>query len=156
MPITLHRGVQRRSLLLVPRWTGGSVGDRRWRPTGRPAGRRRLGDAGGEGGAMLSTGLTSVSHGSGGVVASRPVEERPTHPYLARQMSDLGFRRPLRGSNSGCVQRTPSSQSACSTIHSLARRTKWIRDTTVYLGLGHLAVSNPTPALWWIGLEGCG
>lgn len=38
------------------------------------------------------------------------------HRYLACQMSDSGFRRPLRGSNSRCVRRTLPSQSACSMI----------------------------------------
>lgn len=44
--------------------------------TERPAGRRRLGDASGEGGPMLSTGSTGVSHGSDGAAANRSAEKR--------------------------------------------------------------------------------
>ena len=33
--------------------------------------------------------------------ASTDGREVSAHPYLARQMSDFGFRKPLRGSNSG-------------------------------------------------------
>ena len=40
---------------------------------------------------------------SGGSIDGR---EDPTHPYLARQISHFRFRKPLRGSNSGCVWRS--------------------------------------------------
>lgn len=50
------------------------------------------------------------------------------HPYLGRQMSDLGIRKPLRGSNSG-VRAEISTYPACllAILLSLARRAQ--RDT---------------------------
>ena len=53
---------------------------------------RRLGDAGGESRPALSASPTSVSHGHDGRSHANSGRKIPAHPYLARQMSDTGFR----------------------------------------------------------------
>ena len=58
-----HRMMQRRGLLLVPRWASGGVGGRRRGTTGANADGRRLGDAGGESSPTLGASSASVSHG---------------------------------------------------------------------------------------------
>lgn len=76
---------------------------------------------------------------SGGMIDGR---EGLMHPYLARQMSDFGFRKPLRGLNSGvCVRRSKPNRPAYSLISQpSATSSKGKKDTSVYPGLGHLAV----------------
>ena len=54
----------------------------------------------------------------------------PTHPYLARQMSDFGFRKPLIGLNSG-VRAEISTYPACllAILLGLARRAQRGKET---------------------------
>ena len=82
-------------MLVVPRRAGGGVGGRRRRTTGWLADGSRLSDAGGEGSPALSTSKVSVLHGDDGATGRGATEQRKeasAHPYLARQMSDIGFR----------------------------------------------------------------
>ena len=90
-----HRRMQGRGLLLVPRWAGGSVGGRRQGTTGASTNGRRLGDAGGESSPTLGASPTSVSHGYDGRSHATSGRKIPAHPYLARQMSNFGFRQTL-------------------------------------------------------------
>src|SRR4051812_44132991 len=94
-----------RGLLLIPRRAGGGVGGGRWgRTRGPPTGAvwaTRLARAARRsararrGSAMDTTG----DH-------TRTAEEKiPVHPYLARQMSDFGFRQTLEVRTLGCEQR---------------------------------------------------
>ena len=69
-----------------------------------PADRSHLSDAGGEGSPALSSSTASVRHGDDGVT-DRLIDEREatTHPYLARQMLDVGFRQTLKVRTLGCA-----------------------------------------------------
>ena len=68
---------------------------------------------------------------SGGSIGGR---EDLMHPYLARQMSDFEFRKPLRGSNSG-VHAEISTYPACllTIILSLARRARRDKETQQFI-----------------------
>ena len=53
----------------------------------------RLSNAGSEGSSALSLSAASIRHGDDGATQRRiDGREATAHPYLARQMSDLGFR----------------------------------------------------------------
>ena len=89
--------MQQGRLLLIPRRAGGSIGDKRRRTTGWPADGSRLSNAGGEGSLALSASAASVRHGDDGATERRiDGREATVHPYLARQMSDVGFRQTLK------------------------------------------------------------
>ena len=61
-----------------------------------PADGSRLSNAGGEGSPTLSSSTASVRHGDDGATGQRTDgREATAHPYLARQMSDVGFRQTL-------------------------------------------------------------
>ena len=87
-----HGWMLGRCLLLVPRRAGGGVGGRRRGVMRATAHGRRLGDAGGESSPTLGVSSTSVSHGHDGRSHTNSGRNIPAHPYLARQMSDFGFR----------------------------------------------------------------
>ena len=64
----------------------------------------RLSDAGAEGTSTLSSSTASVRHGDDGATERRTDgREATAHPYLARQMSDVGFRQTLKVLTLGCV-----------------------------------------------------
>ena len=72
---------------------GGSVGGGRRRTTRWPADGSRLSNAGDEGSPALSSSTASVRHGKDRATERRIHEKGATaHPYLVRQMSDVGFR----------------------------------------------------------------
>ena len=53
----------------------------------------RLSNAGSEGSPALSSSVASIRHGDDGATERRiDGREAITHPYLAHQMSDVGFR----------------------------------------------------------------
>ena len=60
---------------------------------------------GGEGSPTLSSSTASVCHGDGGAT-ERLIDgrEATAHPYLARQMSDVGFRQTLKVRTLGCAR----------------------------------------------------
>ena len=72
----------------------------RWRADGS-----RLSNAGGEGSPTLSSSMASVCHGDDGATERRTDgREATAHPYLARQMSDVGFRQTLKVRTLGCAR----------------------------------------------------
>ena len=87
-----------RGLLLVPRRAGDGVGGGRRGTTRGAADGRRLGDVSG-------ASPTSVSHGHDGRSHANSGRKIPVHPYLARQMSDFGFRQTLEVRTLGCARR---------------------------------------------------
>ena len=67
-----------------------------------PADGSRLSNSGAEGSPALSSSAASILHEDDGATERRISEmEDMVHPYLARQMSDLGFRQNPQGSNTG-------------------------------------------------------
>ena len=78
------------------------------------------------------------------------------HPYLARQMSDYGFRKPLRGLNSG-VRAEISTYPACllAILLSLARRAqRYIETQQFILVRATLRCNTLFQRFWWIASEG--
>ena len=70
-----------------------------------PANGSRLSDDGGEGSPTLSSSTASVLHGDDGATDSLIDEREATaHPYLARQMSDVGLRQTLKVRTLGCTR----------------------------------------------------
>ena len=71
-----------------------------------PANGSHLSDAGGEGSPTLSSSTASIRHGNDGAMEQRTDgRETTAHPYLARQMSDFGFRQTLEVRTLGCARR---------------------------------------------------
>ena len=70
-----------------------------------PADGSRLSNAGGDGSPTLSSSTASVRHGDDGT-SERLSDEREatTHPYPARQVSDVGFRQTLKVLTLGCAR----------------------------------------------------
>ena len=67
-----------------------------------PANGSRLSDAGNP---ALSSSTASVRHGNDGAMEQRTDgRETTAHPYLARQMSDVGFRQTLKVRTLGCAR----------------------------------------------------
>ena len=65
----------------------------------------RLGDAGGEGSPTLNSSTASVCHGDDGATERRTDgREATAHPYLACQMSDVGFWQTLKVRTLGCAR----------------------------------------------------
>ena len=93
-------------MLLVPRRAVGSIGGRRRGAMGTPADGGHLGDAGGESSPTLGASPASVSHGHDGRSYANSGRKIPAHPYLARQMSDFGFRQTLEVRTLGCARRS--------------------------------------------------
>ena len=74
-----------------------------------PADGSRLSDAGGEGSPTLSSSTASVRHGDDGAMERRTDgREATAEPYLARQMSDVGFRQTLKVQTLGVREVFPS------------------------------------------------
>ena len=71
---------------------------------GATADGRRLGDTGVESSPTLGASSASVSHGHGGRSHANSERKIPAHPYLARQMSDFGFRQTLEVRTLGCTR----------------------------------------------------
>ena len=70
-----------------------------------PADGSLLRDAGGEGSPMLSSSTASVCHGDDGAMEQQTDgRETMVHPYLAHQMSDVGFRQTLKVQTLGCAR----------------------------------------------------
>ena len=70
-----------------------------------PANGSRLSDAGGEGSPTLRSSTASVRHGDDGATERRTDgKEAMAHPYLARQMLDVGFRQTLEVRTLGCAR----------------------------------------------------
>ena len=92
--------------MLVPRRAGGGIGGRQRGMTRATANGRRLGDAGGESSPTLGASSASVSHGHDGRSDAASRRKILVHPYLARQMSDFGFRQTLEVRTLGCAQRS--------------------------------------------------
>ena len=70
-----------------------------------PADGSRLSNAGGVGSPTLNWSTASVRHGDDGAMERRTNgREATAHPYLARQMSDVGFRQTLKVQTLGCVR----------------------------------------------------
>ena len=64
-----------------------------------------MSDTSGEGSPTLSPSTASVRHGDDGAMERRTDgREATAHPYLARQMSDVGFRQTLKVQTLGCVR----------------------------------------------------
>ena len=71
---------------------------------GRPAERGCLGDTGSEGGPALRAGPTCVRHERDFGGERGGGRRIPAHPYLAREMSDFGFRQTLKVRTLGCTR----------------------------------------------------
>ena len=64
----------------------------------------RLGDKSGTSSPALDASPTSVNHGHDGRSHANSGRKILVHPYLARQMSDFGFRQTLEVRTLGCTQ----------------------------------------------------
>ena len=94
-----HQRMQQRGLLLVPHWVGGGVGGRRrghpptgaiWARVARRSARAQRASA------MDTTDDRTRNNG----------RKIPMHPYLGRQMLDVGFRQTLKVQTLGCARRS--------------------------------------------------
>ena len=140
--------------MLVPRRASGGVGGRQRRTTGWPSDGSRLSNAGGEGSPALSSSAASVRHGDDRATERRiDGREATAHPYLARQMSDFGFRQTLKVRTLGCARRSLPLPAHVSSPHKRSKlHEEQHKGHEVYTSSGHHCGVIPYSSLWCGGL----